>query len=62
MTSGPRKQSRSPQVVSSSVWYYEEGRKLRFVVCTRGDCIQFDVPLAMLERSLKRSPKKRKRP
>jgi hypothetical protein len=62
------KQSRSPQQVNEHVWYYEDGRKLTFVVesahlerNTGADTVQFHVPLSMLERSLERSPKKGKR-
>lgn len=60
------RQSDEPQEVSESVWYYEEGRKLGFVVRTQdfnkssGETIQFSVPLRMLEKSLARSPRKRK--
>lgn len=62
------KQSRSPQQVSEHVWYYEDGRKLLFVVesahfekNTIAQTLQFKVPLSMLEKSLTRSPKKGQR-
>jgi hypothetical protein len=61
-------QSLEPQQVSEHVWYYEEGRKLTFVVesgylerNTVADTVVFQVPLSMLEKSLARSPKKGKR-
>ena len=68
------KQSREPQEISEHVWYYENGRKLTFVVesahlersttgtlATCAGTVQFNVPLRMLEKSLARSPRKRKR-
>jgi len=63
------KQSLRPQNVSKSVWYYEEGRKLTFVVCAHdftpkyadGGIIEFKVPISMLEKSIARSPKKVKK-
>lgn len=61
-------QSGRPQRVSENIWYYEEGRKLTFVVesarLEQGGphgTIQFHVPLSMLEKSLARSPKKKSR-
>ena len=63
--SGP---SKDPQNIMPEVWYYECGRHLEFVVRVGnmlGDntlpisnqCVQFRVPLGMLERSLARAPR-----
>lgn len=62
-------QSREPQNVTKDIWYYEDGRKLHFHVQIGAfeqskivpGVINFKVPLAMLEKSLARSPKKGKR-
>jgi hypothetical protein len=62
------KQSNAPQRVNEHVWYYEEGRKFGFVVesahldrHTSADTVQFYVPVSMLERSLARTPRKRRK-
>ena len=60
-------QSKEPQEISKYVWYYEQGRKLAFIVQSQhmqqfnGGTVVFDVPLLMLEKSLARSPKKGQR-
>ena len=67
--------SNEAQTVNESVWYYEEGRHLDFVVRVQDDAytdpenripikngtVQFTVPAYMLERSLARLPRKRVR-
>jgi len=60
-TKKPRKgPSPDPQRILSTVWYYEEPRRLEFVVeCrapddTRYQTITFNVPLAMIRKSLAR--------
>ena len=60
-------QSKEPQEISKHVWYYEQGRKLTFIVQSQdmrqfaSGVIMFHVPLRMLEKSLSRSPKKGQR-
>lgn len=63
MTRLPRQplgQSLLPQMIRKDVWYFEEGRHLKFVVQDGARTIQFRVPLHRLEKTLRRSPKKRK--